>query len=210
MTDVSDHSFYAVDTVQIVSAYDQLRPFEQTFVDVYCTHINGSLADAAQTALAFKPERNTEFLDSKGRELLSKPLIRAAIAERRREITTELKVKAEKVVSEVAAIAFSNMANYVKLDEFNQPYLDLSKATIAQMAAIQEITIEDDNGKKKTKVKLHPKLAALDMLMKYLGQYAPDRVEISGPNGGAIPVVAVTANMSVEQAAEIYRRSLCG
>jgi len=48
----------------------------------------------------------------------------------------------------------------------------------------------------------------VDMLMKRLGGYAPERLEVTGANGG--PVASITSDMDAVTAAELYRKAVKG
>lgn len=107
-----------------------------------------------------------------------------AAQEAARQIKTEeaeaaFDIAAEKVLQELAVIGFSNMADYVKMDEMGNPIVNFTNVTRRQFAAVAEITIEDiDTGPRKgkrTKFKLLDKRAALVDLGRHLGLFKDDR-----------------------------------
>ena len=78
---------------------------------------------------------------------------------------------------EFALIGFANMMDYTSPDEDGHRVLDLDHVTRDQMAAVQEMTVDyytEGKGKnalrvKRVKVKLHPKVAALEKLARMFG-----------------------------------------
>ncbi len=101
---------------------------------------------------------------------------------------SKLDIKAEKVVEELSRMAFSNMADYMEINEEGKPTgLDLSRLTRDQAAAIQEITEDTTGGSGdgerrlvlRTKFKLADKTKSLELLGRHLGMFM-DKVEHSG------------------------------
>ena len=144
------------------SAFDQLRPNEQLFIMAYLRHApnsNGLIEYSSQEASRF----------------LARPLVRAAIHEKRQQLADKLNLDAENILREIGKLAFSNMRDFVDDDGD----LDLTKLTRTQWAAVHKIKKTDSFDKDgnllrtRTEFELHPKLSALSELMKYLEKYAP-------------------------------------
>lgn len=109
---------------------------------------------------------------------------------------------AERIREELALIAHSDIGDVAEIDEEsgNMRIRPLGDLTPRERRAICEITQTrterwEGRGKDgppdlvenvKTSVKMHPKTAALRMLMDHLGMDAPKRTEHSGPGGGPI------------------------
>jgi phage terminase small subunit len=130
------------------------------------------------------------------------------IADRRRRIkaaataraVSRLAINKENVLSELAKLAFSNMADYIEIGADGQLRLDFSRLTRDQAAAIHEVVTETrieerDDGPPiittKIKFKLADKRGPLTDLGKHLGLFK-DRVEHSGPDGGPVEVKQVS------------------
>lgn len=126
-----------------------------------------------------------------GSALLKNPKVSKLITTLLSQRASKSGVKAEKVVEELARMAFSNMADYMEIDEHGKPKgLDLSRLTRDQAAAILEITEDTTGGSGdgerrlvlRTKFKLADKGRALELLGRHLGMFQ-DNVKITGLEG---------------------------
>ena len=88
-----------------------------------------------------------------------------------------LSLSKERTANEFAAVGFANMMDYTVPDADGHRVLDLDHVTRDQMAAVQEMTVNyytEGKGNnalrvKRVKVKLHPKVAALEKLARMFG-----------------------------------------
>ena len=102
------------------------------------------------------------------------------------------------MLKELALIGFSDMADYLRLEENGEIYLDFTDLPQGATRVIAEIVqdeyvegrAEDARAVKRTRFKLHNKLTALESIAKHLGMYV-QRHEHSGPGGGPIPTTGV-------------------
>lgn len=114
-------------------------------------------------------------------KLLAKAHIQAKIQSGMEKRSKRLEISADKTLTEIAKLAFSNMMDYLSIQPDGQAFVDLSKLERDQAAAIQEYTVdeyyehdpdsEEKNGMrkiKKIKVKLADKRAALELLARHL------------------------------------------
>lgn len=197
----------------MLTAYDQLKPTERIFVDAYVATDNPVTAiRAAMPALA------ENLLNIRAVDMLNRPLVGAAIADKVRRITEKYDVSVDALVRELAYMAKANMADYVRITPEGEPFVDLSEATYEMMAAIKTVTVEDvKEGRgedqreiRKVKFDLHDKQGAIDKLMRKHGAYAPTgagitlNMQVNGDNTN----MQINADMSPEQAADYYARSL--
>lgn len=184
------------------SSYDQLQPAEQVFVDAHISKIQNVKKETVSSAVLLdgKEVMIPYSIDARGKAMLRKPLVQAAILERRRHVSEKLEIRAETVLNEVAAVAFSNVASFINIKQDGGFEFNLSKATMVQLSAIQELIC--DNGK--IKIKMHNKNDAIEKLMKYLQLYAPERVELIGE----ILTKKININMTIDEAAALYAHSL--
>ena len=194
--------------IDFKSAYDQLKPTERVFVDAFIASddalyaIRQARADVNARIEAKQPHCYS-FASARATEYSRRPLIQAAVAERLSALAARYELTADRLLSELAKIAYSNMEDYASVNADGDMMLKLGTATRDQMAAVSEITVEEvSEGRgeakrtvRKTKFKLHAKLTAIDMGMKRLGLYDPDKTEISGPGGSPIQTNNVNANV---------------
>ena len=140
-----------------------------------CRFVEEYLVDLNATQAAIRAGYSEKTAAETGYENLRKPDIAEAIqaAKAARSERTELTI--DRVVLELAKIAFSDMAHYVRFDGATA-YTDFSAMPPGATAAISEIVVDEftdgrgDGARdvKRTKFKLHGKQAALDALLKHL------------------------------------------
>jgi hypothetical protein len=107
----------------------------------------------------------------------------------------EAGVEKKPVLEEIAKMAFSNMADFIRPNEEGQFDLYLKDLTPEKWAAVQEITVDTTGGSGdgerrrvlRTRFKLANKKENLELLAKHL-QLLYDRKELQlvGPGGGPI------------------------
>lgn len=140
---------------------------------------SGNATDAAiRAGYAVKTARQI------GSELLTKPDIAAAV----KKATDKLEISAENVLAELAKLAFSNMGDFCQPNENGTQLVpDFSALTRDQMAAIQEIKVDESaggagDGKReriqRTTFKLADKGLNLERLGRHLKLFT-DRIEVS-------------------------------
>jgi hypothetical protein len=170
---------------------DDLTPKQTKFVEVYLSNgRNGAAAYRRAYNTTMSPQRCAE----EARKLIANPKIspRIGLAERRAEQAIEraierYAVSRERNVAELARIAYANLKHYTRLVE-SERVIDLSEATDDQLAALQEITVDDylvGRGKdarqvRRTKIKLADKQRAIERLNKMFG-WNIDRAEVGRP-----------------------------
>jgi phage terminase small subunit len=149
-----------------------LNPRKERFVGEYLFDLNG---DKAAQRAGFAP-RSARVTASR---LLSQPHVIDALQGARDRHARRLEVTTARVLDELAARAFSNIADIWPAPGaiFEPPKLDRRLS-----AAIREVTIEDTiirvkgGGepmiRRRTKIKLHDNIRALESLGKHLGLFA--------------------------------------
>lgn len=124
-------------------------------------------------------------------KLLTKPHIQARIKQLAKDILDREEVNADTVIKEMARLAFSDISSIVEWNESGASFIQNSGDIPEDVSrAIESIEVTEDNyeiisnGKegeekkeinkaiKKTKVKLHSKVKALEMLGRYLKLFA--------------------------------------
>lgn len=154
-------------------------PRWKLFAREYCTDQN---ATRAAKTVGYSEHSASE----QASRLLTKGNVKAEIDRILAERAKKLDISAEKVLGELSKLAFSNMLDYIKIQD-GDAYVDLSAMTREQAAAMQEIIVEeyaegrgeDKRDVKRTKFKLAEKRGALELLGKHLKLFT-DRNEITG------------------------------
>lgn len=109
------------------------------------------------------------------REDGDKPLVAREIEERLQERLKKYEVTGEKVIAELASIAFSDIRDVMKYDSRSMKLIESSKLSPQAAAIISEVRHLDSKTKgKRTTIKLHNKVEALEKLCKHLGLYEKD------------------------------------
>lgn len=113
---------------------------------------------------------------SRANRMLARPHIRSYIAFIQETMKKQLAVNQTNVLNELAKLGYANMSDFVVLQHDGTPQFDISGLTRSQAAAIQEMSIDtymdgggdDAREVRSVKVKLAPKLGALEALGKHL------------------------------------------
>lgn len=167
---------------------------EERFAREYVIDLNGTRA-------AIAAGYSKKGADVAAVRLLGNARVKQLIADLSEKQAAELDFTANKVLNELSKLAFSNMFDYVRVQD-GQPYIDFTTVTRAQAAAIQEVTSEtyvdhyegEGNDRKpvevkRTKFKLSDKRSALELLGKHLKLFA-DRTEITGADGKPLQIIS--------------------
>ena len=141
--------------------------------------------------------------DRAASRLLSNVEVQALLAKLTKKHADKLDLSAEKVLSELSSMGFSNMLDYMKVTEEGDAYVDLSSLTQEQAVAIQEITVDEyteGRGKdarkvKRTKFKLVDKIRSLELLGKHLKLFT-ERIEVTGLAGLADAIAEARKRVS--------------
>lgn len=188
---------------------DGLTDLERRFIVEYLSNgHNGTQAyiDSCDGT----PNRNTA--EKKACEILARPPVAERIAKAIDAAARKIDITAERVLAEIATVAFARMGEFARVTEHGALVLDVSKAD-PSLTAVSEITQDeywegkgDDAERiKRTKFKLHSKLDALDKLARHLGLFK-DKLELTGKDGA--PIETVNTQMTVKEAADAYAATL--
>lgn len=151
-----------------------LTAFEERFCHEYLIDLNATAAAVRAGSKATRPKEV-------GYQLLQKERVRARILQLMQERSQRTQIDADSVLLELAKIGFANMLDYVIVRKDGMAYVDLSRLTRDQAAAIQEVTVdvlaveEEPGGDKvpvkRVKFKLSDKTRALELIGKHLGMF---------------------------------------
>ena len=149
---------------------------EMRFVEEYLIDFNATAA-ARRAGYRAGTYENLRFIGSR---LLTKANIANALSYFKAERSRRVGVSQERVMQELARIAFACITDVVNIDgelkEQPNPNVDFLaymewKDNVAAISEIDERIVTDSEGNQKStyKIKLHDKLKALSLLMKHLG-----------------------------------------
>lgn len=174
---------------------------QEAFAQAYASN-GGNGAKAYASAFPKSRKSTAQVRAVNASKLKAKPKIRERIAclqaVTRKVATDRYAVTADRVIGELARIAFSNMLDYVEPTEEGAVNFRLTEMDRDTAAAVSEVTIEeftDGRGEdarpvRRTKFKLHDKKGALVDLGKNLGLFKA-QVEVTGKDGNPVEVSAV-------------------
>ena len=144
------------------------------------------LVDLNATQAAIRAGYSTLTAGAIGAENLKKPQIRACIDKALAEQSKRTGVTADRVVRELAKVAFVNSDDVVDFDSVTVKS-DASKDDTAAIASVRVKTIPTKDGEGiEREIKLADKLKALELLGKRFGLFT-DNVNVSGE--GVVQIV---------------------
>lgn len=159
-----------------------------------------SQADAYRRAYPSSQKWTDQSVWPKASKLAANGKVQIRVRELGAKAAAANEVTVERIVRELALIAFGNKRSVmswgpggVKLKESET----LTDDEAAQVSEVKE-TVSATGGS--LSLKTHDKVRALELLGKHVGLF-PDKVELTGKNGGPM----VTANVSPEALAEAVR-----
>lgn len=139
----------------------KLTDKQKRFVSEYLVDLN---ATAAATRAGYSEKTACE----QGSRLLANVKVQEEIRKRQERLQDKLEITQEKVLEELAAIAFANGTNFATINHKGQvsltPTSELSENRKKAVASIKE-------GQYGVEVKLHDKVRALELLGKHLGVF---------------------------------------
>lgn len=149
-----------------------LTPKQARFVEEYLIDLNAS---AAARRAEYSPKR----ADAIGFNLLRKAEIQSAIEAAQRERSARTGITADRVIQEIARIAFADPRTVMTWGPDGVQARDSAELTDDEAAAVSEVsqTVTKDGGS--MRVKLHSKTDALDKMCRHLGLY-DERSKSSG------------------------------
>lgn len=168
---------------------------EEKFCKAYVIDLNA--ANAAKTA-----GYSERTAGSQGQRLLTNVAVQARIAELQKKQCDKLEITAERVLRELALLAYANMDDYTDLND-GKRVLNSSKPTRDQMAAVCEITEDttggSGDGERKAVMRTRFKLADKGLNLERLGRHLKlftDKVEHSGLDGLGDKLAAIRKRKS--------------
>ncbi len=167
------------------------------FVAEYLTNFNATKA-AIAAGYAPKAAHVTGCL------LLKNDKVQRLIQEAMNDRVERTKVTQDRVVKELAKIAFANMKDFVRWDSTGVKVKNSQEVIEEDSAAIAEISQVDTQHGTNIKFKLHDKLRALELLGKHLGMFLETVINRhTGENGGPVEVSHEFSDSKIKAAFDI-------
>jgi len=140
------------------------------------------LRDLNATQAAIRAGYSKKTAGVQGEALLKKPEIAALVAKGKAERAERTKITADRVLQELARVAFSNIKDFVTFDSDGIVRIKNSEdLTPEQAACIAEVTQVYTEKSSSFKFKLHDKLRALELVGKHVDVQAfKEKLEIAG------------------------------
>ncbi|MBX4188430.1 MAG: terminase small subunit [Candidatus Doudnabacteria bacterium] len=150
----------------------KLNDKQERFCREYVIDLNG-------TQSAIRAGYSKKTAASIANENLIKPEIQEFISSLQKGLSDKLDITSERVIAELAKIAFSNIQDYIEDDNTITDLKQIPRETAAAVESIKKTSTEwgtDDKGGVKTHIsfKLYDKIAALEKLGKHLGIFEAD------------------------------------
>lgn len=163
---------------------NKLTAKQERFVAEYLIDLNASAA-------ARRAGYSEKTADAIGRENLGKPTVAQFIQKSMREREARTEITQDRIVRELALIAFGNKKAVMKWGPGGVELKDsegLSDEDAAQVAEVKETTSASGGS---LSLKTHDKVKALELLGRHVGMFT-DKMEVTGKNGGPIQQANVT------------------
>lgn len=159
----------------------KLTPKQARFVEEYQVDLNA-------TAAARRAGYSKNTCESIGYENLRKPQIQAALSQSQKERSHRLGITADRVVSEIAAVAFAQLTDVFTWRDNKVTLVDSERLEESSKKSIAEVKQTADGS---LQVKLHDKNQALDKLCRHLGLYdAEKRIVDNTSSDGSMAIPA--------------------
>ena len=167
---------------------------QQRFCEEYLVDLNATQA-------ALRAGYSAKCINFQGPKNLVKPCIRNEIQRLKAERSERTQVKADAVVLELAKLAFSNIEDYLTVDEDGETKLKNFEGIKREvLAAVESIKIsttrnkDDSRTYTTTQFKLCSKLNALEQLGKHLGIYEADNAQKALNLVDILAIVGISSN----------------
>lgn len=159
------------------------------------------LVDLNATAAAIRAGYSNKTANRIGSENLSKPDIQAAIRKRQVELQERVEITQERVITELAKVAFANGTMYAQVSGGNVVLTETDHLTEGQRAAVSGIK----EGKFGIEVSTYDKVKALELLGKHLGVFNAGARDAnpSGAKNNLLEAILETGEVDTDDLPEV-------
>lgn len=168
---------------------------QRRFVDEYLKDLNATQA-------AIRAGYSEKTAGQIGERLLKKVEIQQAISERMKEREQRTGITQDRVLSELAKIAFGDKRSLMEWGPSGVKLKDSNTLSDDQAAQVSEVSESVTNAGGTLKLKTHDKVKALELLGRHLGMFK-DQVEVTGKDGGPVQHTEITKEEFAHIAAKI-------
>ena len=165
----------------------------------------------SQTEAYFRvyKSNNRETAKTQASVTLSNPIVRDRLNELIAQFAKRYEITTDKIQRELVRVAFSNLTDYVRIEEDGNARVDLTDldrtkgAAVSEVTATKRVTRRGDEREEvnETKIKIASpaeKIRALELLGKQLGMFK-QKTELSTAPGAPLQVVYDYKNLTDEQ-----------
>lgn len=145
-----------------------MTPKQQKFVEEYLVDLNATQA-------AIRAGYSAKTAKAIGSQNLTKVDVQAAIQELQQKHSKGTNITRERVLAELAKIAFSNMQEFADWSGGSMSLVDSKTLTPEQCACVSELAETTTQTGGSIRFKLHNKVDALEKLGKHLGLFDIER-----------------------------------
>lgn len=176
-----------------------LKPQHETFATALAS--GESQATAYRMAYPHSARWKDKTVWEKASRLATDGKVQARVKELGEKAAAANEVTVERIVRELAVIAFGNKRAVMQWGPGGVKLRDSSQLTDEEAAQVAEVkeTVSATGGS--LMLKTHDKVKALELLGKHIGMFT-DKVEVTGKNGGPLQQQTVTPD---QVAAEVRR-----
>lgn len=166
----------------------KLTPKQQRFVEEYLVDLN---ATQAAIRAGYSPKTAGQI----GERLLKKVEIQQALSERMKAREQRTEVTQDRVVKELAKIAFGDPRNVMTWGPTGVKLKASTELTDDEAAFVSEVSETTTEHGGSLKLKTNDKLKALELLGRHLGMFK-EKVEVTGKDGGPIQTQSADPDLS--------------
>ena len=157
----------------------KLTPKQMRFVDEWLIDFNGKQA-------AIRAGYSAKTAEATAARLLRNVKVQAEISRRQKDLQKRTEVSQDRVVKELARIAFANIADYLHVETQTRTKDDGTEVTyqIVMLSETEDLSVDQraaiagiKQGANGVEVKLHDKIKALELLGRHIGMFN-DKLEV--------------------------------
>lgn len=165
----------------------KLTPKQMRFVDEWLIDFNGKQA-------AIRAGYSAKTAEATAARLLRNVKVQAEISRRQKDLQRRTEISQDRVVKELARIAFADASDYACIETYMYENKDGTLSPLQVVSPKDTGALSDDqraaiagikHGANGIEVKLHDKIKALELLGRHIGMFN-DKLSLSGADGGPL------------------------